>query len=170
VLIREAEAADADAVAAVHVRAWQAAYRGLLPDAYLDALRPQERASRYTFGSPDPAAPRTMIAAIDGAVAGFASFGASRDPDAPHAGELFALYVDPGNWRSGVGGALLHDACERLCARGHEEALLWVLAGNERAARFYLARGWRSDGAEREEDPRGVTARVRRYRRSLRPA
>jgi hypothetical protein len=35
-LLRPAEPADAMAVARVHVRAWQIAYRTLLPDEYLD--------------------------------------------------------------------------------------------------------------------------------------
>jgi hypothetical protein len=36
-------------VARAHVRSWQAGYRGLLqvlPDAYLDGLRPEERPAR----------------------------------------------------------------------------------------------------------------------------
>ena len=41
------------AVARVHVRSWQVGYRGLLPDAYLDGLRAEERAERYNFASGD---------------------------------------------------------------------------------------------------------------------
>ncbi len=52
-LLRPAEPADAMAVARVHVRSWQAAYRGLLPDAYLDGLRPEDRAARYDFATED---------------------------------------------------------------------------------------------------------------------
>jgi hypothetical protein len=37
-LIREATAIDAEAVSRVRVRSWQAAYRGIIDDAYLDAL------------------------------------------------------------------------------------------------------------------------------------
>ena len=37
--LRPAEPDDAMEVARVHVRSWQAGYRGLLPDAYLDGLR-----------------------------------------------------------------------------------------------------------------------------------
>lgn len=58
VKVRAALPADAFAVAEVHVRSWQLGYRGLLPDAYLDALRPADRAARYTFdqaGAHDPA-------------------------------------------------------------------------------------------------------------------
>ena len=37
--LRPAEPGDASAVALVHVRSWQAGYRNLLPDEYLDGLR-----------------------------------------------------------------------------------------------------------------------------------
>jgi GNAT superfamily N-acetyltransferase len=167
VLIREAEPGEERAVAEVHVRSWKAAYRGLLPADYLDDLRPEDRVARYTFGSPDPAAPRTILALDDGVLSGFATVGRSRDEDAPDAGELYALYVDPGRWSRGVGRALLADARERLEAQGFAAALLWLLVGNEQGARFYHADGWLPDGARRLEDPYGVVSEVVRYRRGL---
>lgn len=51
---RPAEPGDAGAVARVHVRSWQVAYRGPFPDESLDGLRPEDRASRHTFGDHDP--------------------------------------------------------------------------------------------------------------------
>jgi hypothetical protein len=57
--IRPAVAEDATAVAQAHVRSWQAGYRGLLPANYLDALRPEDRASRYTFDQMRPDGPFT---------------------------------------------------------------------------------------------------------------
>lgn len=46
-IVRAACPGDAMEVAGVHVRAWQVGYRGLLPDAYLDGLRAEERAARF---------------------------------------------------------------------------------------------------------------------------
>jgi hypothetical protein len=57
--VRTATAGDAMEVAKVHVRSWQAAYRGLVPDSYLDALRPEDRAARYTFGAAGGEGPTT---------------------------------------------------------------------------------------------------------------
>jgi hypothetical protein len=51
-----------------------------------------------------------------------------------------------------VGRVLLIAARAALVASGFREAVLWVLAGNERAQRFYRADGWLPDGARREED------------------
>jgi hypothetical protein len=41
--IRRAVADDARGIAQVHVKSWQAAYRGLLPQSYLDALSVEQR-------------------------------------------------------------------------------------------------------------------------------
>lgn len=165
-LIRDARGGDEPAVADVHVRAWKTAYAGLIPQDYLDSLTPADRIPGYRFGAEGPAVPRTILA-LDGSLLGFATFGASRDADAASAGELYALYVDPDRWRTGAGRALLAATRAGLLAAGHAEAILWVLRGNDRAARFYEADGWHRDGAERWEEPWGVRSRVHRYRRDL---
>jgi ribosomal protein S18 acetylase RimI-like enzyme len=166
--IRDAVPADALAVAAVHVRAWQVSYRGLLPDEHLDGLRAERRVAGYVFDSPDPDAPRTIIALDEhGVVRAFATFGASRDEDAPGAGEIMALYVDPPHWHAGMGRALTAEAESRLAADGRREIVLWVLVGNEQAQGFYRALGYAPDGGHRHEDVYGVAAEVIRYRRAL---
>ena len=69
--VRAARPEDALEVAAVHVRAWQMGYRGLLPQGYLDGLRPEERARRYTFGETIAGWPRTLVALERGVICGF---------------------------------------------------------------------------------------------------
>jgi GNAT superfamily N-acetyltransferase len=166
-IVRDAEPDDAAAVAGVHVRSWQAAYRGLIPDAYLDALRPEDRMARYTFGSADPDAPATIVAVEEGVIRGFATTGPSRDDDTPGAGELVGLYLDPDAWGLGVGRRLMAEARDRLVRRGFSDAILWVLVGNERAERFYRIDRWISDGQRRSEEIWGVTVDEVRYRRLL---
>lgn len=166
-IVRDASPQDALAVGGVHVRSWQAGYRGLFPAEFLAALRAEDRAARFAFGSPDPAAPRTVLAVEGETVLGFATTGCSRDEDARGAGELYALYVDPPSWGRGVGRALMRHVYANLRELGVEHALLWVLAGNARAQRFYRADGWSADGARRREDPWGIEAEVVRYRRRL---
>ena len=78
-LIRLAQPEDALAVARVHVRSWQAAYRSLLPDEYLDQLRPEDRAAHYDFSHSDPQKPYTQVAESDGAILGFATTAPARD-------------------------------------------------------------------------------------------
>jgi GNAT superfamily N-acetyltransferase len=163
--IRPAEPNDADGVAQVHVSAWKVAYRNLLPDEFLGRLRPDEWAARYHFG--EAGKPATIVAIERDEIAGFSTLGPSRDADDPEAGEIYALYVDPTRWGLGVGRLLLAASREQLAGRGHSEALLWVLVGNEQAQRFYTADGWILDGGQREENVWGVLANVIRMRRPL---
>jgi GNAT superfamily N-acetyltransferase len=166
VTVRDAEPGDADDVAGVHVRSWQQAYRGLLPDAYLDGLRTSDRAARYTFGG-RPGEPQTMVIVADEAICGFATTGPSRDLDAAHAGELYALYLDPDHWGHGLGRALIAQARARLYGQGFTDAILWVLAGNQRAQRFYRIDGWQPDGSRRRARVWDVSVDEDRYRRPL---
>ena len=165
--LRPAQPDDAIAVAQVHVRAWQVGYRNLLPDEYLDGLRPEERAQRYNFANPDPLKPTTTVAVVDGEIRGFATTAPARDRDATDSGELWALYVDPERWGRGIGAALLAVARARLLDLGFRRAVLWVIAGNARAERFYRSDGWAPDGQRRTESVWGAVADELRYRRAL---
>jgi GNAT superfamily N-acetyltransferase len=170
--LREARRGDELAVAEIHVRSWQEAYRGLMPAEFLDALDPRDRAARYTFEATGPTAPTTLLAVEasdvgEEAIVGFATFGASRDEDARGLGEVYALYVDPGRYRGGLGRVLMAETRRRLRDAGFGEAILWVLRGNERAQRFYEGEGWRPDGATRVEQPYGIISNVNRFRRAL---
>jgi GNAT superfamily N-acetyltransferase len=170
--LRDARRGDEPAVADLHVRAWQEAYRGLIAGEFLDALDPRDRAACYEFESGDPSAPTTVLAVLEGedcgeVILGFVTFSRSRDADAPDDGEVVALYVDPDRYGSGVGRMLMAEARRRLWEEGFGEALLWVLDGNERAVRFYEGEGWARDGATRVEEPYGVVSNVSRFRRPL---
>jgi len=155
------------AVARVHVRSWQVAYRTLLPDDCLDQLRPEDRAQKYDFATLDPLKPRTIVAAEEGLIHGFATTAPSRDPDLQHHGELCALYVDPDKWGRGIGAALIAGARASLSGLGFRNAFLWVLAGNVRAERFYGIDRWVPDGHRRTDSVWGVTVNEIRYQREL---
>ena len=166
-LLRPATPQDAMAVARVHVRSWQAAYRSLLPDEYLDQLRPEDRAQRYDFATTDPAKPHTIVAVEEGVIQGFATTAPSREPDLPNHGELYALYVDPSRWGQGIGLALVSAARSRLYSLGFRHAVLWVMAGNARADRFYRIDGWVPDGHRKTDSIWSVTVDELRYQRQL---
>jgi GNAT superfamily N-acetyltransferase len=108
-----------------------------------------------------------LVAVEDGELLGFTGCGASRDPDAgAGAGEIMTLFVAAGQWRAGVGRALMAAALTDLAAGGHSEATVWSFAANERANAFYEARGFTRDGAERTEEAWAHLPEVR-YRRPL---
>jgi GNAT superfamily N-acetyltransferase len=165
--LRPAVPADALSVARVHVRAWQAAYRGLMPDEYLDGLREQERAQRYDFASLDPARPSTLVAEEVATILGFVTVSPARDADAAGQGEICALYVEPDCWGRGIGRSLAAAARGTLHRLGFRRAVLWVVAGNARAQQFYRADGWSADGERRVQQVWSIAVETVRYGRAL---
>ena len=156
--VRDATRADAAAIARVRVAGWRAGYAGIIADEVLARLDPMADADRW-LADWDGGALRRRVAVTGGAVVGFTITGAYRptddDPAWPRGaddGEVMAVYVDPGSWSRGVGGALLTDAVELLTDAGHPVARLWVLAANTRARRFYARHGFV------DEEPAGVVA------------
>jgi ribosomal protein S18 acetylase RimI-like enzyme len=164
VVVRDANPDDAEAMGEIHVRAWQAAYRGVMPDDYLDGLDAADRARLWREGIARRPEPPPLVAVADGVVVGHAACGPTDDPEG--AGELYSINVDPDCWGSGAGRALLTTAEERLAA-DHALAVLWVVPANARARRFYEREGWSVDGAERTAEVLGVTVPEVRYRKVL---
>ena len=149
--IRRATADDADAIGRVQVETWRAAYTGLMPDEVVASFDVEARQRMWREGLSRPRRPgsETLVAALGGDVVGFVSVGACRNEDGP--GELYAIYLDPAHWGTGIGRALIERAEESLRASGFTDARLWVLEGNERAERFYRAAGWVQDGRKVDE-------------------
>lgn len=151
--IRPAIPKDAELIAEVHVAAWQAEYRGLMPDSFLDQLTVEKRTSLWQRSLTQPNPGTVIVAENPESVAGFCLFGPTRDADGKdkRVGEIVALNVRPSNWRSGVGRALCDFALYEAPNREWKVITLWVLKENERARLFYEALGFSLDGTDRIE-------------------
>lgn len=174
-IVRRAVPEDAARIAEIHISTWQVAYRGQLPDAFLDGLS-QTLDRRREWWRGEIATPRSpshqvWVAEVDGEVAGFIGIGPANDRDVgPSVGEVYAIYVEPRFWDRGIGRALFAKAVAELRAQGFRAAVLWVLGTNERARRFYAIAGWRTDGGFKTETrPGGVELNEVRYRIDLAP-
>lgn len=168
VSIRPAQPRDAAEIARLHVRTWQAAYRGQVPDAYLKSLDAEieERTARWEGLIASAASRRRhQLLALDGdRLVGFVTFGPSEGEQDPEVGEVYAIYVDPGSWGRGFGRDLFAAAMRGLADAGFDAATLWVLATNARARRFYEAAGWVADGAMKTERRGDIELHEVRYR------
>ena len=171
VTVRTAEIDDAEAMGDAHVAAWQAAYRGIMPDGFLDALDPAQRAAEWRTvidRNPTPTEGRRLVVELDGEVVGLALVWSCRDDgSAPELGELILINLAPPAWGTGAGTALLAECEASLAACGYDEAVLWVATDNVRARRFYEREGWHADGAARTEDVDGAVVDETRYRKQL---
>ena len=168
--IRRAQENDAPLLAKVHVDSWQAAYRGLVPDSSLQGFTYQWR-EEYFRQSLATNAEETYLVEVDEEVVGFLTLGAARDPDldVSRTGEIWGIYISPDYWRKGVGKRLVEEAERILKSRGYENAVLWVLEGNQQARWFCKAMGFSLDGESKSVNL-GTPLKAGRYRKALQSA
>jgi len=165
--IRAALPADAEAISHVHIGTWQRAYRGLVGDAFLDSLSERVDGRVLWWRQQLSSGATALVTEEAGQVTGFVGFGRAEPPTDGELGEVYAIYVDAVYWGRGHGRALIVAAQGALRARGFTAAVLWVLATNERARRFYERGGWTPDGGAKTERIGGGLLEEVRYRRSL---
>jgi GNAT superfamily N-acetyltransferase len=167
-LVRRAVPEDAEAIAALHIQSWQIAYRGQLPDQYLDQLGEQlsQRSEfwRAQISTPPTSNNEIWVVDTETRVDAFAAIGPAREADPNVTGEFYAIYVDPNRWGHSLGRTLFTHATGRLRALGYSMAILWVLESNARARRFYEIAGWSLDGGSKLESLPGFELRELSYR------
>jgi len=142
VKIREATRDDAVAISRVHDAAWRSTYQGIIPHLYLEKLITRRGPmwwSRYL----SRARSRTLVFTFEGAVQGYASFGAARVPRKSRSGEIFELYLAPAFQGLGFGKQLFVATRKELIGEGWHSLLVWALADNEGACDFYSYLGGR---------------------------
>jgi ribosomal protein S18 acetylase RimI-like enzyme len=155
IALRPARVEDAPAIAAVHVAAWRATYRGLFPDDVLDGLSVDEFTKRHAarLTNPNPADARVWVAEAphgpEGTrIVGFSIGGSARDADLPQgAGEVYAIYLLPDALGRGLGRDLFAHSLATLREQGKRAVVVWVAEANARARRFYEASGLALDAS-----------------------
>lgn len=166
VTIRAARVDDAAGIADVHVRSWQEAYTGIVPDEYLAGLDPTQRTPVWTENlrrGPDDHV-YTWVAEAGDRILGFATLGPGRDEDVRRGDrEIYSIYLEPEQWGQGVARELMRTVVAE--AGPTTRILLWVLAENERAQHFYRRHGFAPDGVEKLAPVGGAELLEVRYRR-----
>lgn len=157
-VLRPARVGDSARIAAFHTACWRDAYRGIVPDDYLERVGVDERARSWTRRMASGA--RAVVLAESGkrrpgrdpCLVGIVSTRLSHDPterDVPTL-ELASLYVARTCWGTGLAARLLDAAI------GSAPAQLWVFEANGRARRFYEKHGFGADGNRKIDENTGV--------------
>lgn len=140
-VIRRAQLEDAGRLGQLHSQCWAELYSGVLPPDVLAELSPAVMAQlwqRFVTRGEDYA---QYVAELDGEIVGFAGFGPGRDEGFAQLREVYFVYVEPGNQRSGIGS--------RLLAAEADASYLWVSKRNRRAHRFYRRNRFGPDSQRR---------------------
>ena len=141
IAVRRARPPDASGIAAVHVAAWQSAYAGILPSAYLARISMARQAAHYDAAIRSGGGVHVAVASgvdvPEGSpprLVGFATSGPARWSEVMGRrladGEIETLYVLD-DWRDrGLGRRLVRAAAASLVEAGCRTLFLWVLRDN----------------------------------------
>lgn len=167
-MVRAALAADADALGSIARRAWEATYRGIVPDPVLDEwiAGVTENWRRVLAERPADSPSRAWVAERDGQILGYLTTSPAKDewlPPPDGAGEVTNLYLDPDVIGTGVGRLLYEHGVGDLRARGFDPLVIWAFRDNARARGFYERMGLAVD-AETEWVLGGVPCPIVRFR------
>ncbi len=150
---------DRLAVSKIYEESWKYAYRGLIPQDYLDSI-PE---GRWVSGLDRPNL-KTLVCVEDGKLVGVSSFCPSRLERLSGWGEVVSIYLLPSCIGRGYGKCLMEATLSELKKLGYEEVFLWVLEENHRARGFYERLGFLPTGDVMEDTIGGKPLREVRYR------
>ena len=141
--IRPANPADAGPMSKVHVDTWRTAYAGIVPAGHLAGLSYRNRGARWEqiLTADRPAESNFVAETGDGDIVGLAGGGPEREGNPTHRGELYGIYLLEAYQRKGLGRRLVSAMAQWLLSDGFSSMLVWVLADNHPACRFYESLG-----------------------------
>jgi ribosomal protein S18 acetylase RimI-like enzyme len=147
--IRPAREADVPVIRRVAEESWRRTYRDVFSPSEIDAFM-EEGYSRSALRSSVAGDGSTvLVAEVGGRVAAFGEAG-----DRGLGAEIFRLYVEPGQWRRGIGTRLLGALESHLQEEGEESVILYVHRENEIGLSFWRKVGFcRYPEGDREDDP-----------------
>ena len=139
VATRWSTAADDTVLADIHRQSWRYAYAGIIPGLTLERMIAR-RGPRW-WGRMHKRGFRALLIDCGGRPAGYATLGRSRGPGPRRLGEIYELYVRPECQGCGLGRRLFADARQQLRSHELDRLVVWALADNTIACRFYAAMG-----------------------------
>ena len=162
-LIRDAELADAEAIARVRVDGWNRAYGEFIPERLPFSWTWEEQTAdwrRELAARNDGKIHLVALEREEGEILAFASGGPPLGDNVivegntdTYTAQVYSIYVRPGRYGGGIGTRLLGALERRLAEAGHANLHLWALELNP-FRRFYpqlggsvVARGeWKVEG------------------------
>ena len=132
---------DPLSISRVYELSWKYAYKGIVPQEYLDSIPVGKWAAHV-----DREGMHSIVAVNDGDIVGTLSFCSSRWVKYSGYGEIVSIYLLPEFMGRGVGSRLLEFALCELRNAGFGNVLLWVLEENHNARCFYEKHGFVCSG------------------------
>ena len=154
----QTEQDDVMAISHVYEESWKSAYKGLIPQTYLEEIPKGHWANALKSGI------WKNILMLDGEkIIGTSAYCAARDEKLNGYGEIVSIYFLPDYMGKGYGKLLFKEVLNRLHIEGYKDIYLWVLEGNNRAIRFYEKLGFKPNGAYLDDNIGGKDLKELQY-------
>ena len=143
-VIRQAQITDCEAIARVHVRAWEESYRQILPEAAFARNTVERRTESWREIFRQDSLFPIYVAQKGEALVGFACGGPEREEESlGQQMQLYGIYLLANAKRQGIGSQLLRTVMSGLVSHGAKSACVWTLRDVAPARRFYESFGAR---------------------------
>ncbi len=134
-----------DDVSRVYAESWKSAYKGIVPQDYLDNID-EKRWSGFLSAELS----RLWLASDGERIVGTSTYSPARDKKFGGWGEIISIYLLPQYARRGIGTKLLKASMDSLFLMRYKKIYLWVLEENYTARDFYTKSGFYPNGDTRE--------------------
>lgn len=164
--IRKATIEDVKDISRIHALSWKSAYKGIIPQVYLDELKEDFWVPAFETWIKDNVLTAQLIIK-EGSPVGCVAYGKARDKSLKDWGEIVSIYLLHEYFGRGLGNLLLESALLDLKQSGHINVYLWVLKKNQRGRRFYEKHKWQCSKDECVVEIAGKKLIELRYNYSL---
>ena len=139
--IRKGTLEDVKDISNIYALSWKSAYKGIVPQKYLDELKCDFWVSSFQNWINNNILTTQLIYENDIPI-GCVAYGNARDDKFVNWGEIVSIYLLPDYFRKGYGQKLLETALIDMKTNGYKNCYLWVLKENSNARDFYESNGF----------------------------
>lgn len=152
------ETDNIDDVSFVYAQSWKTAYKGIIPQEYLDRIH-ETRWSGILVNELS-----NLWIVCDGKkIIGSSTYAPAKNKEYCGWGEIISIYLLPSYFHRGIGTKLLRASMNELFSMGYDNLYLWVLEENHLARQFYEKNGFKFNGDTLESVIGGRSLNELRY-------
>ena len=141
-LIRTVKPGDETILAHIQTESWKAAFRDILAEDVLEKCTDLNRATAMYQTLLEEKKGHGYILEVEGKPHCIAYWDSTREKDMPGYAEIICIHSLQDNWGKGYGGKMMDRLLSDIAAAGYKKVMLWVFVKNERARKFYEAKGF----------------------------
>ena len=140
--IRRAVSGDESLLAFIQTESWKAAFKQIIPDELLEKCTDVERATAMYKRLLQEKKGNGYILSVDEKPHCIAWWDATREKNMPGYAEIICIHSLKERWKQGYGSKMMDRMLSDIASAGYSKIMLWVFEENERARKFYEAKGF----------------------------